>query len=428
MQHNREKNTDLSETTTSVVVPERLVQGGAALVRTSSGVVFVDGALPGERVRIGPVSRVRGAPQAELLEILEPSPYRRKPECPLFGACGGCDWQYLEYSEQIRWKQEILAENLRRLGSVEIPTDSIAVISGAEYGYRSRVQVHPTEAGTAGFRRRLSNETIPVSHCPVATPLINDQLLRMSGHSSGDKVSHSEAVTPLRSRTVLVERDHGVAVGGVDPVAEISVNGGSVRFDPAGFAQSNRGLLPELSRRLQQAYLGGPLVDLYAGAGLLTVMTLAEAPARDATPPGIICVEPDRRNARFIPNNLAVRGYTGTVQVVGTTAERAVAALPLKKVTDSRTTVVVDPPRGGLSKAVTQWLTGAGTRRAAPAAIAPVAARVIYVSCDAAALARDVGRLRAAYTLRELTLVDFYPQTAHIEALAILDRREDQSL
>ena len=421
MQHNSEKNTDSLETSSPVVVPERLVHGGAALVRTDSGVAFVEGALPGERVRIGPIYRDRGTPRADLLEIVEPSPHRREPECPLFGACGGCDWQHLEYVEQIRWKREILAENFRRLGAVEIPAGDIGVISGDEYGYRSRVQIHAGAEGTVGFRRRSSHETIPVSHCPVATPAINAELSALSRRSFPDAATHR------KTRTVLVERDDGVAVGGVDRVAEISVDGAPVRFDPAGFAQSNRQLLPELARRLQHAYAGGPLVDLYAGAGLLTAMVLAGSPSHDtATPPDIICVEPDRRNARFIPKNLSVRGYTDTVRVVTTTAERAISAVPLKRMSHPNATVLLDPPRGGLSKAVTQWLTGDRTDGGgAPGRTAP--ARVIYVSCDAAALARDVGRLSAVYTVRELTLVDFYPQTAHIEALAVLDRRENRT-
>lgn len=412
MQHNIEKYTDFSENSTAVVVPERLVHGGAALVRTSAGVAFVEGALPNERIRIGPVFREGGTPRADLLEILEPSPHRRRAECPLFGDCGGCDWQHLDYAQQLHWKREILAENFRRLGSVDIPIEEIGMIAGTEYGYRSRVQVHATGNGGVGFRRRHSHETIPVSHCPVATPAINGVLDSCNGPAS----EHPRRLP--RPRTVLVEEDSGVAVEGVHRKATITLDGRPFTFDPAGFAQANQALLPEVATRLRDAYLGGPLVDLYAGAGLLTALILAGSPSRATSPePTVICVEPDRRNTHHIRKNLAVRGYTDAVQVVAAPAERAIMRAPLRELGADHTTVVVDPPRGGLSKAVSRWLVGAPAKGAA-------AERVIYVSCDAAALARDVGRLSAAYAVRETTLVDFYPQTAHLEAVVILERRK----
>ncbi|MEX2444815.1 MAG: hypothetical protein WD492_14525 [Alkalispirochaeta sp.] len=437
MQHNIENSGDSAEISTTVVVPERLVHGGAALVRTDAGIVFVEGALPDERVRIGSMYRDGGTPRADLLEIIEPSPYRRRPACPLFGDCGGCDWQHLEYAQQLRWKREILAENFRRLGSVAISADDIGVSSGDEYGYRSRVQVHPTASGGVGFRRRHSHDTIEITHCPVATVAINGKLARLNGSARTDSDVHR------RQRTVLVEEDRGVAVGGVHREATVSIDGMPVRFDPAGFAQANRGLLPDLARRLQAAYVGGSLVDLYAGAGLLSAMALAASPVSDTSHPiEVICVEPDGRNARFIRENLTAQGYSDTVHVVQSTAERAITRAPLRSLAAGNTTVLVDPPRGGVSKAVARWLVGSTGENAAPGAArgrtdeaasgtggpgrgpgAAAAERVIYVSCDAAALARDVGRLSATYELTEITLFDFYPQTAHIEALVILDRR-----
>ncbi|MFO8041924.1 MAG: hypothetical protein R6U25_01870, partial [Alkalispirochaeta sp.] len=203
----------------SVVLAERLVHGGAALVRSESGVVFVEGALPGEQIRIGPVYRAGGTPRADLLAILEPSPHRRVPACPLFGECGGCDWQHLEYPQQLRWKREILAENFRRLGSFSISPGEIDVIAGAEYGYRSRVQVHPAASGGVGFRRRQSHETLAVAHCPVASPAINAELARLNaGNQPNDG-----GLPP--ARTVLVEDDHGVAQGGAQREAVISIDG-----------------------------------------------------------------------------------------------------------------------------------------------------------------------------------------------------------
>jgi 23S rRNA (uracil1939-C5)-methyltransferase len=382
----------------TVLRVERLVQGGAGLVRSDRGIIFVEGALPGELIEIGPARRRSGRLEAEVLRILEKSSDRRDPPCPLYGTCGGCDWQHLAYPAQLHWKAEILRENFRRLGGIVLDPEAVSVVSGREFGYRSRVQVHrgesagPESPAMTGFRRRRSREIVPVTSCLVATPRVNDELARLAVEPPG------------KPRTVLVESAEGVARSDRDAETAISIAGRSFRFDPAGFAQANQGLLPHLAGALRTAAGDAPLlVDLYAGAGLLAMM-VAEGRS------GVICVEPDRRNARFIRDNLE-RGGAKSVSVVTATAERAIRSREIAACPRAETTVLLDPPRGGISPAVRAWLTGKG----------PPLRRVIYLSCDAAALARDLRDLTGSYRIATTTIFDFYPQTAHIETLVTLE-------
>jgi tRNA/tmRNA/rRNA uracil-C5-methylase (TrmA/RlmC/RlmD family) len=149
------------------------------------------------------------------------------------------------------------------------------------------------------------------------------------------------------------------------------------------------------------------LADLYAGAGLLVALALTERPPRS-----VFCVEPEGRNARWIRTNLQGQGLDiRRLRVEETTVERAIRRGVGRTLAGQAGTILLDPPRRGLSREVRRWLTTSPRR----------AARLVYLSCDAAALARDLGALKEHYRLVKLTVFDFYPQTAHIETLAILD-------
>ena len=388
-QQSQQFSSDVSHT----VRVERLVDGGDALVRAESGVVFVSGALPGELVELGPVQRRGKRMEAELLRVIEASPDRRDPRCRHAGVCGGCHWQHLDYAAQQTWKRRILAENLRRLGGIAVEPATIGLVSGPEWGYRNRVQAHSDADGRRGFRQRRSADLVDVEECPVLVPDLERAMLTTADQPG--------------ERQVLFRDDTAVRTGGRDPVAEVTVDGRRVRFDPAGFAQSNRGLLPQLAAHLQRVVKPGMLADLYAGAGLLVTLALTDRPPRN-----VVCVEPERRNAQWISTNLQNQGLDiRRLRVEETTVERALRRGVGRTLVEQEGTILLDPPRRGLSRELRRWLTTAPRRTA----------RLVYLSCDAAALARDLGELKDYYHLVELTVFDFYPQTAHIETLAILD-------
>jgi 23S rRNA (uracil1939-C5)-methyltransferase len=387
-----EKNSIVNDRLTARV--ERLVHGGAALVRSGEGVVFVDGALPGELVEIGSIRAERGRRVGVLERVLEPSDERVTPPCEYFGSCGGCDWQHLAYEAQLSWKRAILQENFARIGSIELPDESIAIVSGEPYGYRSRVQLHRTTSGLPAFRQQRSHELVPVTSCAVASERINTLIARAG--------TADEPRLLTRDRTTLYDTGEDIVVAGRDREAVLDLNGRPFRFDPAGFAQSNRELLPALGAAITAATVAPAVLDLYAGAGLLARFAVEAAGVTHCT-----VVEPDAPTVRFAADNLAF--WNGTLRVERITAEHAIK----RRVLSPPTTLIVDPPRGGLSRRVREYI------------LRSKAQRLVYLSCDAAALARDMGVLGVAYSIASVTIFDFYPQTAHIEALVVADRIPD---
>lgn len=417
---------------------ERLVHGGGGLVRLEGKVGFVRDVIPGETVRIEIVSDRPTRFEAELVEILQSSPDRVVPRCELFGRCGGCDWQHISDESQTGYRKQILVEDLRRLGGIAVVDDSVGVVSGGAWDYRGRVQIHRGTGGEVGFRRRGSHQVVPVRFCPVARPAVNQFLARneLSDRGTPDRGARDRRAPD--SRTILVEDDHGVREGTPgEPTREPAVRtvaGQAIRFDPAAFFQSTVPLLDDLAeivRRAAGSIAPRTLIDLYAGAGLLAVAAAvaAEPGTRhkdgegehtpERLPEQIVCVEEDQRNARFIRENLVGAGVPDdSVTVVHGAVEKAIrgdvlnrtGSIPAGSTARTDTVLIVDPPRGGLSPVVRQWVCRNRF------------ARVIYLSCDSSALARDLRELRQVYSLTEIVLLDFYPQTAHVETLVLLDR------
>ncbi|MGB9276377.1 MAG: TRAM domain-containing protein, partial [Terrimicrobiaceae bacterium] len=171
-----------------LLVIERLAFGGAGVARLSNGkVCFVSGVIPGEKVRVQVRVEHASYAEADLKEVVEPSPDRVKPRCPVYGRCGGCHYQHLSYPGQLAIKTEQLAEVLKRLGGVPNPRVEPIVPSPEQFHYRNRVTVH-TRSGRVGFFRARSRRIVEVSHCPIATERVNALLgeLRSSNPKDGE--------------------------------------------------------------------------------------------------------------------------------------------------------------------------------------------------------------------------------------------------
>ena len=170
---------------------DAIAHGGEAIGRHAGKAIFVPYAIPGERVRIEIIEERDRWARARLLDVLEPSPDRIAPPCPYFGpaaeACGGCQWQHIAYPRQAELKQEIVADQLRRLGRIANPpvADIVALADPAadddatapaflEYGYRNNVQFALTPEGRLGFRRAASHDVVPVEHCLLLEPRLDD--------------------------------------------------------------------------------------------------------------------------------------------------------------------------------------------------------------------------------------------------------------
>ena len=437
---------------------DKEIYGGDGLARVQEGgdagrAVAVPYCLAGELVDAELLPSRKPLADALLRQIIEPSPARVTPACVHFGECGGCQYQHAEYSQQLAMKQAILAETLVRAGVKSLP--AIEVHSAEPWGYRNRIRLHVrTHNGKVrlGYKRRSSNEFLPVVECPIASPLLwqaakaalgveaasNTRGVLRAGRELELFCNHDESevqltifaadsVSPEDFSTwcnALASQVPQLRGAGIETVATevrkksallaAAVTWGSELMDyvAAGrtysisrgaFFQVNRFLVDELVSLVTKNRTGGETWDLYAGAGLFS-KALAERFVR------VIAVESALPAAADLQRMLTSAG----------TAHRALA-IPVLEFLKSHAgrkkivppdLVVADPPRAGLGADVC-------------AALGVIAApQMVYVSCDPTTLARDLATLiESGYQVTQLHMIDLFPQTFHLETIAVLQHR-----
>jgi 23S rRNA (uracil1939-C5)-methyltransferase len=374
----------------------RVVAGGDALARAPDGrIALVDGALPGERVRVEVTSDRPDHLRARVLEVLDASPDRVEPPCAYARAgCGGCGWQHVAPAAQAGLKLEIMRDALARIARLENPPLTAPVVL-PDTGFRTTVRTLVRD-GRPAFRRHHSHDPVLVDTCLVAHPAI-DALLR-EGHfgrarevtlrvgvGTGQRAARAD---PARCRLDLPS---DVEQGPSAHVHEV-IDGSTLRVSINAFFQSRADGAEVLARLVRNAVgHDRTVVDLYSGVGLFAATV--DEPRR------VIAVERGRAAIADAKHNLRDR----PARVVGADVGRWKGT--------KADVVIADPSRTGLGK------DGART------VVACEPERVVLVSCDAAALARDVGLLASAgYAPVAMTLVDLFAHTPHIECVTVLER------
>ncbi len=398
-----------------------LVYGGAAMGRLEDGrAVFVPFALPGERVLARVVEEKRGFVRAELVQVLRPAENRIQPRCKHFGACGGCHYQHMEYRDQLTVKEAVLRDQIERIGGVVNPPVREIVPSPQAWNYRNSVQFHLSPAGKLGFQRGESNEVIEISECHLPEAALNElwpQLdlepvpglervaLRAGADETSDLLMVLEGST-LEAPELSVEElpvsvvhqgPGGTLVLAGDDALVQEVNGRAFRVSAGSFFQVN---IPQAEQMVKHVlslvpeWAGKAVLDLYCGVGLFSAF-LAE---HGATVTG---VEASEAACEDFAVNLD--------EFEEVTLYQGPAGEILQRLELHPDVVVVDPPRAGLEKAALDEI------------VAMQAPLLVYVSCDPATLARDVKRLLVGgYVLEQITPFDLFPQTYHIESVAVL--------
>jgi 23S rRNA (uracil1939-C5)-methyltransferase len=374
------------------LVIEALAAGGDGVGRTPDGrVVFVPFTAPGDRVRVRIERQRRRHAHARLLAVEAPGPARVAPACPVFGRCGGCAWQHVGYEAQLEAKSRILRDALARLGGIAWPGPIPVLASPSPYHYRGRARVM-VEAGRVGYRERRSHAVCATAACPILVPELEARLARLASEPPADPgdwelAAGQEGVRAVPAGTTAGTRLH------------VSAAGERIGFSSGVFLQANALLLDRLAERvLGAAGRGAAALELHAGAGFFT-LGLARRFAR------LAAIESNPAAAADLRRNLAAAG----LHHVEVWARRAEATLD-DAAALRPDAVVVDPPRAGLSPAVRE-------------ALGRFAPRLAYLSCDPATLARDLRDLGGrGLRLTQLEAIDLFPQTAHVEALAVLER------
>lgn len=376
---------------------EKLVSGGMGLARTDQGIIFVSGVAPDETVTIEPYGKKGGQAIARPLEIINPSPARREPPCPLAGVCGGCDWQHILPAEQTKIKSAIFIECMQRIGRLEnLP--SIEIVITEEFAYRHRAQIKLDEEGNAGFFARDTNDIVCVPHCPLLVDPLNDLL---------DDFSKRQFVLPLSEKNFMVIAGDDGTIASSPKIAgrtmkSVTISVGAKTFEVQGgsFFQSNRPLLLKLGTWAAPLVRGDRCVDLYGGSGFFSVMLA------DRFKQGLLIESIDAHVAEA-HENFERNGLSHFEAKLGMAEDIVALAGP-----GPVDFLIVDPPRTGMTKKVIDGI----------AALKP--GTIMYVSCDPATQARDAGYLvsKAGYAISKAVVFDLYPNTHHIESILLLTK------
>jgi 23S rRNA (uracil1939-C5)-methyltransferase len=376
---------------------ERLASGGEGVARAPDGrVVFVPATAPGDEARVRVVEEHPRWLRAELVAVETPGPGRVEPRCELVGRCGGCAWQHLAYETQRAAKASILRDALERIGRLAVPGE-IEVVASPPFGYRGRARIG-TARGVVGYRRLRSHSLEPTSRCPVLTPALEEALAKLA--AAPPEKSGEIELAGGDDGSVRAWGPGGLLLGR----AELRVEAGdrSIQVSPGVFFQGNqrlRGAL--LAGVLEAAGRGGRAVELCAGAGFFT-LPLAERFGE------VLAVESSPPAVRDLRRNVEANG-AANVAIECAPLERLLAEDGLRAFAPE--VVVVDPPRTGLGAKVAEGIAALG------------AGRVVYVSCAPPTLARDLAVLTAAgLRLDAVRGFDLFPQTPHVEAIAVLRR------
>lgn len=374
---------------------ESLVAGGDGLGRAPNGrVVFVSDTAPGDRVLVRIVDRKKRFARARVEQLLSAGPVRIAPVCPVFGSCGGCSWQHVDYPAQLVAKAALVTDALRRIGGLVLPQEVRIEPSPSPYGYRARARVH-VSGGRVGFRRRHSHAICDTRRCPILVPALEAALRELAQHPTLADGEWELVATP--------SGEVRVAPLGRGRPLEIGIGSDRLRFSAGVFVQSNALLLPRLAEAvLEAAGRGEVAFELHAGAGTFT-LGLARRFGR------VVALEGQAAALRDLRHNLRVHARElGAVQVLATSVDKALAGNLLPEDADL---ALLDPPRRGLPPGSAERLAERAPRR------------IVFLSCDPATLARDLAALCAhGYRLEAVQGFDLFPQTPHVEALAVLQR------
>jgi len=373
---------------------------GTAVARLNGQAVFVSGALPGEVV-VAEVQRAhRDYLEARAVEVCTPSQARVQPRCTHFDEAGSCEWEFIEYAEQVRLKDAILSEQLRRVGHFEEVPQRPAQPSPVEWGYRNHARFAVDAAGDPCYLRRGSHVPVYIEGCAVLARPINELLPRLTGRLAG--LQGLELRCGINTGELLIApslEGRGLDIESGQDCYHETLLGRSFRISAGSFFQVNTQVAALLANALIESLAldGSELVaDCYAGVGTFACLLSPQAKAVLAIESETSAVEDGRLNAGFLEN---VRVRKGTVERI------------LPGLTPQPNVAVLDPPRAGVEREVIGALTAGGTRR------------VAYCSCDPATLSRDLRLLvDGGFALESVQLLDMFPQTPHIEALALLRR------
>jgi len=419
---------------------------GRGVASVDGKTVFIEGALPGEKVSFTYRKRKPRFDEAKVLEILQASPERTEPRCKHFSVCGGCSLQHLDPKAQIEFKQKVVLEQLLHFGGVE-PELVLPPILGSAFGYRTRarlgVKFVAKKAGVlVGFREKDPRYIADLEHCDILHPSIGYSLLKLKALLSQlaafksipqieVAVGENQAALIFRNLLALQDSDQealinfgrqeGIAIylqpagpGSIFPLFTLGQDeflryslpdfNLEFKFKPSDFTQVNPGINRQMVNKVIELLApqsSDRILDLFCGLGNFTLALGRFASKVVGVEGDPKMVERALQNAKE-NNVLGAEFYAQPLHLPFETASWA--AQPFNK-------ILLDPPRTGALECL-------------PFLAKQKASRIVYVSCNPATLARDLGELvkKHKYQLKSLCVLDMFPHTTHVESIAVLER------
>ena len=406
-----------------ILRPTAVAHGGAAIAREDGKVWLVNYALPGEVVEAEPRGRQGGVAVAATTRVIEPSPQRVEAPCPYFGVCGGCQLQHAAYGHQLAMKRQVVDDAWSRAG-LRLPPDTPVVGMDDPWRYRIRGEFEAvSEAGgwRFGFHRMRSHSVLPVNSCVIHDERIERALPAFAG------AANALGLVGLQNLLLTVEptgpglmwrlrvnakgwprEEYARRVAELlpdltllDDAMSFEFWGMTFRVRSDTFVQTNYRQMLVLYRTaldMLEPQPGEQILDLYAGIGTISAAVARAGAHVTAVEENPHAVQLGRLNGRI--NSARVEYLPGKV-------EQALRGLRLGR----HDAVVLDPPRAGCEPGAIAELIRLGIER------------LVYVSCEPSTHARDIAALvRGGYRVRRAAIVDMFPQTYHIESVALLER------
>lgn len=409
---------------------ELVQQGEDGTQQTRS--IRVPAGLPGERVTIAieepppPRSGRRSRrwkprpPKVWITELHEASPLRTAAPCPVFGTCGGCQLQHMQYEAQLEWKRNVVRQLLQEIGGFDDPPLLPTVRCDIPWHYRNHMRFSVNREGKPGLTARGTHRVLPLTTCPIAHEDINRALALLSQHENARPQilircganSHQLMIQPVPEPAIAEQ----IVEAGLDlhgETMEEILAGETFRIRPSSFFQTNTAQAEKMAHMVLTGLLSltdqsaetarhMTIVDAYCGVGTFALLLARHVGKVIAIEESASAIKDAQWNMRNVEN---VEILKGKVEAMLPTLSSRIDGL------------VIDPPRAGCQQVVLDAL------------IQHPVARIVYVSCDPSTLARDLNilcHLHPTYRLHTIQPLDMFPQTAHIESVAVLERVQEE--
>lgn len=397
---------------------ERLDHQGRGIAKVEGITTFIPNALIGEIVEIEIIQKKKKYNIGKVVKYIEQSLKRVKPICPYFEKCGGCDLMHMSYPEQLQFKKNKIENIIERYTSLDknIVKD---ILYGTEYNYRNKVTFQVKNQ--IGFYDKKSNDIIPITYCYLASKNINeilsifttchlknvDQIMVRSNNKDNMVVIHSKKMTneiieKLKEKSFILQYDQKYQlISGQNHIVD-QIGNYQFIISPDSFYQVNSNMVEKLYQQVLQ-YLQPQkkeiVLDLYSGTGTIGIYISSHVKKVISVEINPYAVEDAKKNREL--------NHVENIEFICDDVANVIDQF--KQKIDS---IIVDPPRSGLDEKTIHYLKQINPNK------------IVYVSCDPITLARDLERLSDIYSVKEVTPVDMFPNTSHVECVSVLHRKK----